>query len=142
MLGLTPYERKTYDLFNAFNDFFGDYDMGKFPAVSDFRTDIKDNGDSYALEAELPGFDKNDIKIDIENDLLTISAEKQTSNEEKDEKGKYIRRERSYGAVKRSFDVSAIDIDTIGAEYKNGILTLTLPKKKEAAPTARRLEIK
>ena len=79
MLGLTPYERKTYDLFNAFNDFFGDYDMGKFPAVSDFKTDIKDNGDSYALEAELPGFDKNDIKIDVENDLLTISAEKQTS---------------------------------------------------------------
>ena len=65
-----------------------------------------------------------------------------TENDEKDKDGKYIRRERSYGSYQRSFDVSAVDVDKIEAEYKNGILILDLPKKAPAEPVAKRLEIK
>ena len=61
MFGLTPFERKSYDLFNAFHDFENDF-FGE-NALQSFKTDIKDEGDKYVMEAELPGFDKDDIKL-------------------------------------------------------------------------------
>ena len=104
-----------------------------------FRTDVTDTGDSFKLEAELPGFKKDDIKIDIENDCLTISAER---HENKDEnRPNFVKRERMYGSYSRSFDVSGIDVDRISAAYTDGILTLELPKKVETPPASRRLEI-
>lgn len=141
MYGLTPFERKSYDLFNAFHDFEKDF-FGSGTSFNSCKTDIRDNGDKYVLEAELPGFDKQDIKLDIDGGFLTLSAERSTENEEKDKNGKYIRRERSYGSYRRSFDISGVNADMIDAEYKNGILTVTLPKKEIAPPTAKRLEIK
>lgn len=140
MYGLTPFEKRTYDLFNAFHDFEDNFFTA--PSVSGFKTDIKDAGDKYVLEAEMPGFEKEDIKLDLDGDRLVISAEHTANNDEKDDDGKYIRRERTYGSYSRSFDVSAIDTDKIAAEYKNGILMLDMPKKQPAAPASRRLEIK
>lgn len=140
MYGITPFEKKTYDLFNAFHDFEDNFFGGT--ALSSCRTDIKDEGDKFVLEAELPGFDKNDIKLDLDGDSLVITAEHNTVNEEKDNDGKYIRRERSYGSYQRSFDVSAVDTDRIDAEYKNGVLILDLPKKSPETPVTRRLEIR
>lgn len=140
MYGLTPFEKKTYDLFDAFHDFEDNF--FKAPAAAAFKTDIKDEGDKYVLEAEMPGFEKDDIKLDLDGDRLTITAENSISDESKDGEGRYIRRERTFGSYTRSFDVSAIDTDKIGAEYKNGILILDLPKKQSTAPAARRLEIK
>lgn len=140
MYGMTPYEKKTYDLFNAFHDFEDDFFNGT--SITSCKTDIKDAGDKYVLEAELPGFDKSDIKLDLNGDNLVITAEHSENTDEKDADGKYIRRERTYGSYQRSFDVSSVDTDKIDAEYKNGILILNLPKKKPDAPTARRLEIK
>ncbi len=137
MFGLTPYERKFYEPF--FSDFEKDFN---FPQAPNFKTDIRDNGDSYILEAELPGFKKEDITIDINGDNLTISAKHEETKEEKDSKGNYIRRERSFGSAARSFDISEIKSEDISAAYNNGILTLTLPKKSETAPANRRLEIK
>lgn len=140
MFGLTPYERKFYEpFFEDVNKFFGMTDM---PQMTSFKTDVKDCGDKYVLEAELPGFKKEDIAIDINGDNLTVSAKREQSKEEKDESGNYIRRERSYGSVARSFDVSEIKTDEIDASYDNGILTLNLPKKTETVPANRRLEIK
>lgn len=140
MYGLTPFEKRTYDLFNAFHDFEDNFFSS--PKVSGFKTDIKDEGDKYVLEAEMPGFEKEDIKLDLDGDRLVISAERTVSNDEKDNDGKYIRRERTFGSYSRSFDVSAIDTDKIAAEYKNGILMLDMPKKQPSVPAARRLEIK
>ena len=108
--------------------------------VSAFRTDVSDTGDAFKLEAELPGFSKDDIKIDIENDCLTISAERKFDDEDK--KKNFVKRERFYGSYSRSFDVTGIDTDAIEASYNDGVLTLTMPKKKAEVPASRRLEIK
>lgn len=140
MFGMTPFEKKSFDLFNAFhdfeNDFFGDSNFASF------KTDIKDTGDSYVLDAELPGFNKEDIALDLNGDILTLTAKHSDSSEDKEEDGKYIRRERSNCSYCRSFDVSAVDTENIQAEYTNGILSVTMPKKAPTADTTKRLEIK
>ncbi len=141
MYGLTPFGDTGFGLWNAFNDFDKDFFGGSMP-VNHCKTDIRDDGNKYVLESELPGFEKEDIQLDISGTQLTISAQHSTNNDEKDEKGNYIRRERSFGSYKRSFDIGDIDSDAISAEYKNGILTIELPKKAPEAPVARRLEIK
>ena len=130
MYGMTPFGRNAFDLFNLWNDIDKSYDS---MPVNACRTDIKDAGDKYVMESELPGFEKNDIKLDINGEFLVISAEHTAESEEKDDKTKYIRRERRYGSYKRSFDISDVDAEAISAEYKNGILTVNLPKK-EAIP--------
>lgn len=140
MYGITPFEKKTYDLFNAFHDFEDNFFNGA--SLSSCRTDIKDEGDKFVLEAELPGFDKSDIKLDLDGDNLVITAEHSDVSEKKDDDGKYIRRERTYGSYQRSFDVSAVDTDRIDAEYKNGVLILDLPKKTPTVPVTKRLEIR
>lgn len=130
-----------YDPFRAFDEmernFFGNAQSN---VLSAFRTDVIDTGDAYKLDAELPGFNKDDIKIDVENDVLTISAERKLENN--DEKPNFVKRERFYGSYSRSFDVSGIEVDGIQAAYNDGVLTLTMPKKVETAPASRRLEIK
>ena len=143
MFEIIPFTRRNnntsvYDPFEAFNEmekrFWGD------STVSILKTDIKDNGDSYELIADLPGFNKEDIKVDLDDDRLTISATRHSEAEEK--KGSnYIRIERSYGTYSRSFDVSGINTDEIGAKYENGVLTLTLPKQSEKVETSRSIEI-
>lgn len=146
MFELIPFDRTirhmaSFDPFreldNMERSFFGNTNV-----VSAFRTDVSDTGDAFKLEAELPGFNKDDIKIDIENDCLTISAERKLDTTDEDKKSNFVKRERFYGSYSRSFDVTGIDVDTIEAAYDNGVLTLTLPKKKEVLPVSRRLEIK
>ena len=90
----------------------------------------------------MPGFNKDDIKIDIENDCLTISAERKLETNDEDKKKNFVKRERFYGSYSRSFDVTGIDVDHIEASYTDGVLTLNMPKKKEEIPASRRLEIK
>ena len=140
MFELIPFTRhvSVYDPFRAFNEMERSF-FNTPSVVSSFRTDVSDTGDAYKLEAELPGFKKEDIKIDIENDCLTISAERKEENEEN--KPNYVKRERVYGSFSRSFDVSGIEVDGIQAAYNDGILTLTMPKKVETKPASRKLEI-
>lgn len=139
MFELIPFTRhvSVYDPFRAFDEmqrsFFNDQ-----PSLS-FRTDVSDTGDAYKLEAELPGFKKEDINIDIENDCLTISVERK--QEEEDKRPNFVKRERVYGSFSRSFDVSGIEVEGIQASYTDGILTLTMPKKVEVKPASRKLEI-
>lgn len=104
-----------------------------------FRTDIRDQGDSFLLEADLPGFNKEDIHVDLEDDCMTITAEYATETEEKD--GSYIRRERRFGTRSRSFDTTGIDTANISASYRDGVLRLTLPKLPEPETNSRRLLI-
>ena len=145
MFELIPFDRRNhsvsaFDPFRAFDDmersFFRDV-----PSVASFRTDVTDTGDAYKLEAELPGFKKEDIKIDVENDCLTISAERKVDEDKKDEKNNFVKRERYYGSYSRSFNVSEIDVEGIKAAYENGVLTLTMPKKAPAKPESKHLEI-
>lgn len=111
------------------------------PQTTSFKTDVTDKGDFYLVETDLPGFAREDIKLSLVGDILTVKAERNNESEEKDNDGRVIRRERSLGAYSRSFDVGAVDTDSIKAKYENGVLTLTLPKKQEAKPEERLLEI-
>ncbi|WP_295072249.1 Hsp20/alpha crystallin family protein [Ruminococcus sp.] len=141
MYGLTPFGGTGFGLWDAFNDFDNDFFGSKMP-LNNCRTDIRDDGDKYVMESELPGFDKEDIKLDINGSQLTIAAEHTAKNDEKDDKGNYIRRERTFGSYRRSFNIGDVNTDAVSAEYKNGILTIELPKKAPEAPVAKRLEIK
>ena len=144
MFELTPFVKRnhvtTYDPFRLFDEMERSFFKGS--ELGDFRADIRDTGDAYELEADLPGVKKEDIKVDLDNNYLTISAERHAEKDEKDRKGNYVRRERSYGSYSRSFDVTGVQTEQITAEYTDGVLKLHLPKKQEALPTTRRLEIR
>ena len=148
MFELKPYTRKNngvyYNPFQTMDEFERNFFNPSFfeTTLEQFKTDIKDDGDSYTLQADLPGFDKKDIHLDLNNDVLTISAERHSEHEDKDKKGRYIRCERSYGSFARSFDISDVDADKITAVYENGVLRLTMPKKEKNVPAQRKLEIK
>ena len=128
---------------NVFDDFF------EFPFYDDkaekklyghhaanlMKTDIQEHEDGYTLEMDLPGFKKEEIKVELNNGYMTISAAKGLDEDEKDKKsGKYIRRERYTGSCQRSFYVGEdVTEEDIKAEFKHGILKLFVPKK-EAKP--------
>lgn len=105
------------------------------------RVDIKDKKDHYEITAELPGVDKDDLEVTLENGVLTIQAE--THKEEKEEKeGKVIRQERRYGKYMRSFQVGdAVKQDDIKASFKDGVLHLRAPKVEPVTPEARRIKV-
>jgi len=95
------------------------------------NTDIQEKDGNYILDMELPGFKKEDIKVDLDNGYLTISAAKTASSEDKAEDGRYIRQERYSGQCQRSFYVGkAITEEDIKAGYTDGILRLTFPTHK------------
>ena len=133
-----PYKMRAYDPFREFEALQRRFFTPEQSMVS-FGTDILDDGDSYRLVADLPGFKKEDINISVEGDRLCISAERKQENEEN--KDGYLRRERSYGSYSRCFDISAIEADGISGSYADGVLTLTLPKRAELGPAQRRIEL-
>ncbi len=139
MFGLVPFERN--ELWIPFREFENEFFKG-FGIVSHCHTDIKDEGDKFVLECEMPGFNKDDIQIDINGSTLTLCATNKADHSEKNSSGEYICRERRYGSYCRSFDISGIDENAIGAVYTNGILTLTLPKKEKQQLESKRIEIK
>ncbi|WMJ83492.1 Hsp20/alpha crystallin family protein [Oscillospiraceae bacterium LTW-04] len=143
MFDLMPFDRRRSSMiFNPFSD-FDKFEKTFFQrtGLDEFKADIKDMGDSYQLEADLPGFKKEDINVSLDGDCLTIGAQRSTESEETDSKGNFVRRERSYGAFSRCFDVSGIQQDAIKAEYTNGVLKLTLPKKANTLPSSRTIAI-
>lgn len=98
------------------------------------KTDIREHDSGYELDIDLPGFKKDEINVDLENGYLTISAAKGLDKDEKNEEGKYIRRERYAGAMQRSFYVGdAITHEDIRAKFEDGILRLSIPKKDAKA---------
>ena len=137
MFGMIPFTREENNLWNEWNNLekslFGSMNGGQF------RCDIKDEGDKYVMEAELPGFQKEDISVDIQDDRLIITARHNSEKEEK--KDNYLRRERQYGSFCRTFDLSGIQADNISASYQNGILELTLAKQQVQVPAKRTIAI-
>ena len=93
------------------------------------KTDVRELDNSYELDIDLPGFKKDEITVDLKNGYLTIGASKGLDKDQKDENGKYIRRERYAGVCSRSFYVgTAVRPENIGAKYEDGILKLSVPK--------------
>jgi len=113
---------------NYFNDYFSLLDNRMLKESSFMRTDIYEKGNNYIVDIDLPGLKKEDIIINYENGYLTISASKK---EENIEKGKYIRQERFYGEVKRSFYIGEKKEADIKATYQDGILSISFPKEEQ-----------
>ena len=121
------------NVFDDWMDFsFPDIDKklyGKH-AKNVMKTDIREMDDSYEVVIDLPGFKKDEIEVQLENGYLTISAAKGLDKDETDKQGKYLRQERYAGSMSRSFYVGdALCVDDIKANFKHGILNLTIPKK-------------
>ena len=103
--------------------------------------DIYENADHIVLKAELPGIDPQDVEIRVEDNTLYLKGERKFEREVKEEN--YHRVERSYGAFARSFSLpNSIAADKVVADYKDGLLTLTLPKREEAKPKTIKIEVK
>lgn len=137
-------EKKNNVLLPGFNDifesvlednFFSTRRMSNVPSVN-----ISDSPDAYHIELAAPGLRKEDFKVNVERDMLTISTEKKTESSEGDKS--YTRREFNYTAFTRSFTLpESADVDRIQASYQEGVLKLHLPKKEEAKAISRQIEI-
>ncbi len=113
--------------FNLLDDIFGDLNYAENKIM---KTDIKEHKDKYSIMIDLPGYNKDDIKISVDDGYLTISATMSKDEEEK-ENGKFVRRERYFGECSRSFYVGDdIEVEDVKASFKNGTLTLEIPKKE------------
>ena len=140
MFGLTPFRSNfyvsAYDPFKEMEEFEKRFFGQRTPAM---KTDIREADGAYILDCDLPGFAREDVSAEIKNGYLTIRAERKTDNETADS---YLRRERSYGSFSRTFDLEGIDAEAITASFKDGVLTLNLPKAQPKTEEARHVEIK
>ena len=135
--------RKRRDDFDLFDEMFGFDPFFTEHESKVMKTDIKEKKDKYILDIDLPGYEKEDIKIDIDDGYLNIHAKTKSENDEKEE-GKFVRKERYYGECSRSFYIGDnITEDEIKASFKNGTLKLEIPKKEEkkALPEKKYIQI-
>lgn len=118
---------------NLFDDFFDfNYPTFRYDTTELMKTDIKETDNGYEVTMNLPGVKKEDVKAELKDGYLTIQASSNTSKDEKDNDGRYIRRERYAGTCSRSFYVGdGVTQDEIKAKFENGALMLTVPKKEE-----------
>ena len=131
------------DIDRVFDNFWSPLNRAETADTGFFspRVDIQEKKDHYEITAELPGVNQEDIHVELEDGVLTISAEtKQEDTEEKE--GRVIRQERRYGKYIRSFNLGGdIHEEDITANFKNGVLKLSAPKAKEVTPARRRIDI-
>ena len=111
------------------DDFFDDFvPMPKMPK-NEMKCDIYEKGGKVHIELDVPGFNKEDVKVDLDDGILTIAA---TKHEDKEEKEKnYYRKERSYGSFKRQFNVGNVKENEIDAKFNNGVLKISFPKEEQ-----------
>ena len=141
MFNMMPYRanqnmacRENRGFFEDFaNDFFRPFfgDFGMMPAQRQMKVDVRDEGDKFVLEADMPGMKKDALKVEVNDGVLTISANYDETSEQKDDEKKYVYRERRSGSMSRAFNVEGIQEDGITAEFRDGVLTLNLPKQPE-----------
>ena len=131
---------------NLFDEFFsGPFDLMRMPALHDGRdqlygkharnimkTDVREVGDNYEVDIDLPGFKKDEIQVELKDGSLTISAAKGLDKDEKDKEGRYIRQERYAGTCSRSFYVGeGVEPEDVSARFEDGILRVSLPKREQ-----------
>lgn len=149
MFGLTPFNRRSnelirkndvWDLRNVFDEFFNDAFLPTFMGSGHpIKTDIRETEKEYIVDAEIPGVRKEDIKLDLRDDTLTILVEhNENINEERDN---FVRKERRYGSYSRRFYVEGVKHEEVKAQYNNGVLTITLPKEEGKQDKKRNIEI-
>lgn len=149
MFDLVPFARRSsgiqknnnlFDIDGIFENFFNDR---FFPSLyrnsSHMKVDIKENEKEFIVEAELPGIKKEEVNIEVDDDKLTISVQRNEQTDE--EKDNYIRKERSFSKMTRSFAISDIETNNVTAKYENGILLITLPKKEQKANKGKQIQI-
>jgi HSP20 family protein len=132
---MIPMLRRRNTLPNFVDEFFGDDLFNRFFSENENVTvpsvNIKEGKEDFSIDVAAPGFDKKDFKVDLNNNILEISSEKEIKEESKDEK--VMRREFRYSSFKRTFTLpDTADTDKIKASYKDGILSINIPKKDEA----------
>ena len=121
---------------NLFDEFFEDFARPvkrpvKYQVPSVMRTDVKESNTGYELHIDLPGYKKEDVKAELKDGNLTITATSNVENDKKDESGRFIRRERFYGNCSRSFYVGEqVEQSDIKAKFEDGILKIFVPKKE------------
>jgi len=149
MLGLTPLTRTgiqkrnagdVFDLFNIFDDLLNDGQYTNKPSrIANFRVDLKDENDHYVVEAELPGFKKEEVSLDYEEGRLIISAKR--NEETTEEKDNYLHRERKLCSMQRAIYLKDVKSEEIDATLEDGILKIVIPKI-ERTTNKRTIEIK
>lgn len=133
MFGLIPFRmtrgsgNTISSLINLFDNFFSDDFISTFDDRNDIRADVRETNEAYLVEAELPGVNKEDLRLDYDNNYLTISAMKNETFE--DRQDNYLRQERHYGQIARSFYFDNVDKNQIQARFQNGVLDIILPKR-------------
>ena len=125
---------------DVFDDVFDSFFKPMFyeEKFNTMKTDIKETENSYLMDIEIPGYEKKDIGISLENGYLTISAKKEEKQEDKKEN--YLRRERSY-SCSRSYYVGDVEKDKVKAKYENGVLVVEIPKEQPELPAKHNIEI-
>lgn len=144
MFDLIPFHRRNDLFFNnmvkSFNDLFDSFGATEFGTKS-FRTDVRETDNAYYIDAELPGFEKDDIRVELKDRDLTISAKRNDVLETKDSDQKVVRRERHYGEFVRRFYLDRADEDGVTAKLENGVLKIEIPKKPQDDDGAKRIRI-
>ena len=118
---------RNYFLDDVFDDFMGP----EKPHHNPMKCDVYEKDGKYNIEVDIPGYNKDEVKIEAKDGYLTISAEKKIEKNEEKEDKKYFYHERRYGKVERSFYIGDMDQDKIKAKMENGILKVTIPKVEE-----------
>ena len=149
MFDLTPYKKKSslsrgngdlWDIDSMFENFFND---SVFPAYysnsRQMKVDIKENENEYIIDAELPGINKEEVNIELNDNNLTISVSKDEQvNEEKEN---YIRKERYQSSMTRSFHIENVNNEKVDATFNNGVLSVILPKREPGSPKNKKIDI-
>lgn len=140
MFDIIPNRKRNNSLFN-FDNFFSEFFPDDFFPNNDrfMKLDIKEFSSVYVFDIELPGVKRDEIDLNIADDILTISVK--ISEQTNEEDPKYIRKERKYGSYSRSFAIPNIDSENIKANYDNGVLTVTLPKAVPQTISKRNISI-
>ncbi len=129
-----PFETAQREFDTLVNRFLGGREMGNGTVLAPYPVDIREDGDHLRVEAELPGFSKDQIDVTIENQTLTITAERTEQPGDKNG-GDYLLRERRYARFQRSFTLPpTVDEASVNAKYADGVLTITLSKREETKP--------
>ena len=139
MFGLIPFRMTRGNnttissLTDLFDNFFNDDFTAAFNGSNDIKADVRETNEAYLVEAELPGVNKEDLRLDYDNNYLTISAMKNETFE--DRQDNYLRQERHYGQIARSFYFDNVNKNQIQARFQNGVLDIILPKRTIGRPS-------
>jgi HSP20 family protein len=134
--GIDPFELTQREFDGMLGRLFGGRVSDGSAGLAPFAVDVREDADHVIVEAELPGFKKDEVNVNLENQMLTISAEHKTENEQKSEKqGEWLLQERRYNRFQRTFTLPpTVDAQSVQAKLNEGVLTITLSKREETKP--------